>query len=318
MQHLGDITKINGALVDPVNVIIGGSPCQDLSVAGKRAGLAGERSGLFMEQLRVIKEMRTADVQRGKTGKNIRPRFMVWENVPGAFSSNKGADFGAVLQETIKVVCEKAPTVPMPKNGWPTAGCLTDVAGQWSVAWRVLDAQFWGVPQRRRRIALVADFGGLTAPEILFERESVRGYYTQGSTPWERVTRDATSCFGATGNENRINDTPFCLQGNGIGRSDNAGCNGKGWAEDVGYTLNTADRHATVYSIDRESFSSGAGFDRKPGITENGVTPPSLDPEYPPFAKSMVIMGSKKKLMQLKITQTTAELNFVKITQFKL
>lgn len=130
MKHLGDITKINGAEAAPVNVIIGGSPCQDLSVAGKRAGLAGERSGLFMEQLRVIKEMRKVDEQlRGRRGTNIRPRFMVWENVPGAFSSNKGADFGAVLQETIRVVCEKVPVVPMPKDGWPTAGCLVAMGG---------------------------------------------------------------------------------------------------------------------------------------------------------------------------------------------
>lgn len=247
MTHLGDITKINGAEADPVNVIIGGSPCQDLSVAGKRAGLAGERSGLFMEQLRIIKEMRLADVKRGRTGNAIRPRFMVWENVPGAFSSNKGADFGAVLQETIKVVNEKAPVVPMPKNGWPTAGCLTDVAGKWSIAWRVLDAQFWGVPQRRRRIALIADFGGLTAPEILFERESVRGYFEEGRTPWENFARNIKNGIGATANKkNTMNKSAFCLQGNGIDRSETAGCNGKGWTEDVSYTLNTMDRHAIV------------------------------------------------------------------------
>lgn len=176
MKHYGDIMKINGAAVEPVNVVIGGSPCQDLSVAGKQAGLASERSGLFMEQLRVIKEMRRADNARGRTGKDTRPRYMVWENVPGAFSSNKGADFSIVLQETAKVACEQAPAVPIPKNGWPPAGCLTDVGGQWSIAWKVLDAQFWGVPQRRKRIALVADFGGLTAPEILFERQGVPGY----------------------------------------------------------------------------------------------------------------------------------------------
>ena len=129
MKHLGDITKINGAEASPVNVIIGGSPCQDLSVAGKRAGLAGERSGLFMEQLRIIKEMRKADADRGRTGKDIRPRFMVWENVPGAFSSNKGADFGAVLQETIRVICEEVPVVPMPNKGWPLAGCLYGEGG---------------------------------------------------------------------------------------------------------------------------------------------------------------------------------------------
>lgn len=139
MKHLGDITKINGWLVEPVNVIIGGSPCQDLSVAGKRAGLAGERSGLFMEQLRVIKEMRCADAERGRTGTDIRPRWMVWENVPGAFSSNKGEDFAAVIHETIKIICPQAPPVSVPKHGWPTSGCFTDLGGKWSVAWRVFD-----------------------------------------------------------------------------------------------------------------------------------------------------------------------------------
>lgn len=290
MKHLGDITKINGASVSPVNVIIGGSPCQDLSIAGKRAGLQGERSSLFLEQIRIIKEMRAEDAKRGRTGKDIRPRFMVWENVPGAFSSNKGADFGAVLRETIKVVCEEAPTIPIPKNGWPTAGCLTDMGGQWSVAWRVFDAQFWGVPQRRRRIALVADFGGLSAPEILFERESVSGYYPQGFTPWEAVTRNSAKGFGATGT--KVAEKAFCLQGNGIDRSDNAGCNGRGWNEEVGYTLNTTDRHATVYSIDRESFSSGVNFPRDPGITDSGVIPPLLGLEYLPFVKSQPTTGS--------------------------
>ena len=132
MKHLGDITKISGFDVEPVNVIIGGSPCQDLSIAGKRAGLSGERSGLFMEQLRIIKEMRKADEQRGRKGSEIRPRYMVWENVPGAFSSNKGADFGAVLQETAKVVYNEAPVIPMPKRGWPTSGCLQLSLSQWT------------------------------------------------------------------------------------------------------------------------------------------------------------------------------------------
>lgn len=129
MKHYGDITKISGYTVEPVNVIIGGSPCQDLSVAGKRAGLAGERSGLFMEQIRIIKEMREADAQRGRMGKDVRPRFMVWENVPGAFSSNRGADFGAVLQETVRVIEPKAPPVPVPDKGWPLAGCLIGAGG---------------------------------------------------------------------------------------------------------------------------------------------------------------------------------------------
>ena len=223
MKHYGDITKINGALVEPVNVVIGGSPCQDLSVAGKQAGLAGERSGLFIEQLRIIKEMRRADLERGRTGKDTRPRYMVWENVPGAFSSNKGADFSIVLQETAKVACEQAPAVPIPKNGWPPAGCLTDVGGQWSIAWRVFDAQFWGVPQRRKRIALVADFGGLTAPEILFEREGVPGYIKPCGKEGQATPGNIETCFNTAGSTRGA----YCIQGNCIDRADTAGCNGK-------------------------------------------------------------------------------------------
>ena len=169
MKHLGDITRLNGAEIEPVDVITGGSPCQDLSLAGKQAGLSGDRSGLFHEQMRLVREMREA------TG-GVYPRFMVWENVPGALSINKGADFREVLNECVKVVEEAAPYVPMPeKGGWPKAGVLYDEMGRWSIAWRIHDAQFWGVPQRRRRIALVCDFRGMRAPEILFEREGVRG-----------------------------------------------------------------------------------------------------------------------------------------------
>ena len=171
MIHLGDITKIRGCAAPVVDAVIGGSPCQDLSIAGKRAGLAGERSGLYMEQIRIIKEMREHDRANGRSGEFIRPRYMVWENVPGAFSSNHGKDFAAVLEEAVKVVEPEAPPVPVPEKGWPTSGCL--MGDGWSVAWRVLDAQFWGVPQRRRRIALVADFGGNTAPEILFVRKGM-------------------------------------------------------------------------------------------------------------------------------------------------
>jgi DNA (cytosine-5)-methyltransferase 1 len=153
MKHLGDITKIDGHKVAIVDVITGGSPCQDLSVAGKRAGLAGERSGLFMEQIRVIKEMHD---ECRRTNVNIRPRYMVWENVPGAFSSNGGEDFRAVLEETAKVAERDACILKLDK--WPPAGCV--MGDGWSIAWRVHDAQFWGVPQRRKRIALVADFRG--------------------------------------------------------------------------------------------------------------------------------------------------------------
>lgn len=174
MKHLGDITKIHGWEVEPVDCVTGGSPCQDLSVAGKRAGLAGARSGLFMEQVRVVKELRERDRENGRSGVLIRPRYMVWENVPGAFSSNKGQDFRAVLEEIVRIAEPDAPDVPMPEKGkWSNSGCLYDELGRWSIAWRLHDAQFWGVPQRRKRIALVADFGGLSAPEILFERKGL-------------------------------------------------------------------------------------------------------------------------------------------------
>lgn len=245
MTHFGDITKIHGADVPPVDAVIGGSPCQGLSIAGRRAGLADERSGLFMEQIRVIKEMRRS---HGK------PRWMVWENVPGAFSSNKGEDFGAVLHETIRIICPKAPPVSVPQNGWPTSGCI--VGDEWSLAWRVLDAQFWGVPQRRRRIALVADFAGQSAPEILFEREIVSGDSKPGEASREgtsgaaaagtypAIARSITARYDGSPCIDRGPNIVFCLQGNGIDRAETAGCNGRGWKEDVSYTLNTIDRPA--------------------------------------------------------------------------
>lgn len=193
MQHLGDITKLDGATIEPVWCVTGGSPCQDLSIAGKRAGLAGARSGLFMEQIRVIKEMREHDKQLGWAGELIRPRYMVWENVPGALSSNKGRDFAAVLEETIRIVEPEAPGIEVPEKGWPTWGGYRDVDGRWSVAWRVHDAQYWGVPQRRRRIALVADFGGDTAFEILFERAGVSGDLEPRGEAGERPAGNAES-----------------------------------------------------------------------------------------------------------------------------
>ena len=174
MKHYGDITKINGAEVEAVDVITGGSPCQDLSVAGKRAGLAGERSGLFMEQIRIIKEMRAADESRNRgSNVNIRPRFMVWENVCGAFSSNNGEDFRAVLEETARVADQNA-VIPRPTNGkWTPAGCI--MGDGWSIAWRVHDAQFWGVPQRRKRISLVADFSGGAHPKYYLSARACQG-----------------------------------------------------------------------------------------------------------------------------------------------
>lgn len=199
MKHLGDITKISGAEIEIVDVITGGSPCQDLSIAGKRAGLAGARSGLFMEQVRIVKEMREHDRANGRTGDMVRPRFMVWENVPGAFSSNKGRDFAAVLEEIIRIAEPEAPDIEVPEKGWPTWGGYHDeVGGRWSVAWRVHDAQYWGVPQRRRRISVVADFGGDTAGEILFERKSVSRHPAESGTAGERLAGNAESRAGKT------------------------------------------------------------------------------------------------------------------------
>lgn len=350
MKHLGDITKINGAEIEIVDVITGGSPCQDLSIAGKRAGLAGARSGLFMEQVRIVKEMREHDRANGRTGDMVRPRFMVWENVPGAFSSNKGRDFAAVLEEIIRIAELEAPDIEVPEKGWPTWGGYHDeVGGRWSVAWRVHDAQYWGVPQRRRRISVVADFGGDTAGEILFERKSVSGHPAESGASRERLAGNAESgasyavrirggcdrggkgalvqteksgtLFEATpinlmvatrckalgrgtgfgvgepgdpantissahshgvfvseeqapicmatqqgGAEVRSDDRAptltasagmsgnnqpvICIQGNAIDRADTAGCNGKGWKEDVCYTLNTIDRPAVCAGPD--------------------------------------------------------------------
>ena len=167
MQHLGSVTEVHGDKVQPVDVITFGSPCQDLSVAGKRAGIHdGQRSNLFFEAIRIIKEMRAATNGR-------YPTFAVWENVPGAFSSNQGDDFRCILQEFVEI-CGNG-TVPRPDKGkWKSAG---EVVGDgYSVAWRQLDAQYWGVPQRRKRIYLVADFAGGRAGEILFEREGMQGH----------------------------------------------------------------------------------------------------------------------------------------------
>ena len=177
MVHVGDITKLDGAELPPVDIICGGSPCQDLSVAGNRAGLSGARSGLFMEQVRLVKEMRNAERLRNRAALDIRPRFMVWENVPGAFSSGtpKGEDFRIVLEEIVRIKVGGV-SVPRPDTGrWESAGRIV-LGTDFSLAWRCIDAQYWGVPQRRKRIFLVADFAGRSAGQILFDQESLPGY----------------------------------------------------------------------------------------------------------------------------------------------
>ena len=176
---------------------------------------------------------------------------------PELSAPTKERTLGQSSKKQSKSQSRKPPAVSVPKNGWPTAGCLTDVGGKWSVAWRVFDAQFWGVPQRRKRIALVADFGGLTAPEILFERQGVPGYCPQSGAPWQRAAAPAQDGTAQPGG------STFCIQGNCIDRADTAGCNGKGWTEGVSYTLNTIDRPA-VYSEPLDDVAStlraGAGM----------------------------------------------------------
>ena len=188
MKHYGDISQMDGGEIEPVDIITFGSPCQDMSVAGKRDGLDGSRSSLFYETIRIVKEMRC-------NTNGEKPRFIVWENVPGAFSSNKGEDFRCVLESICRVKDEEL-SVPRPAK-WPYAG---EILGDgFSVAWRQLDAQYWGVPQRRKRIFLVADFADGCAGKILFESEGVSGYTPQGFRPWQGTAGTAETGIGETG-----------------------------------------------------------------------------------------------------------------------
>lgn len=245
MKHLGDVSKVKGGEIEPVDIITFGSPCQDMSIAGKRAGLKhadmGDnettRSGLFLEAIRIIKEMREAT-------NGVYPRYAIWENVPGAFSSNRGEDFRTVLEEFIRVK-EKGAVMPdVPKAGWPYADCYS--GNGWSLAYRVFDAQYWGVPQRRRRIYLVADFRGQRAGEILLKPEGLRRNSAQSGTHGQETARCAKNSVGtAIGGVDRYNQsflsglaqtlrasgggdcTPtvlapvavYCHQGNGIDRA---------------------------------------------------------------------------------------------------
>lgn len=245
MKHLGDVSKVKGGEIEPVDIITFGSPCQDMSIAGKRAGLKhadmGDdettRSGLFLEAIRIIKEMREAT-------NGVYPRYAIWENVPGAFSSNRGEDFRTVLEEFIRVKEKDAVMPDVPKAGWPYADCYS--GNGWSLAYRVFDAQYWGVPQRRRRIYLVADFRGQCAGEILLKPEGLRKNSAQSGTHGQETARCAKNSVGtAIGGVDRYNQsflsglaqtlrasgggdcTPtvlapvavYCHQGNGIDRA---------------------------------------------------------------------------------------------------
>lgn len=210
MKHLGDVSKVKGGEIEPVDIITFGSPCQDMSIAGKRAGLKhadmGDdettRSGLFLEAIRIIKEMREAT-------NGVYPRYAIWENVPGAFSSNRGEDFRTVLEEFIRVKEKDAVMPDVPKAGWPYADCYS--GNGWSLAYRVFDAQYWGVPQRRRRIYLVADFRGQRAGEILLKPEGLRRNSAQSGTQGQETARYAKNSVGtAIGGVDRYNQSFFC------------------------------------------------------------------------------------------------------------
>lgn len=373
IKHYGDISCMDGSKIEPVDIITCGSPCQDLSIAGKRDGLDGKRSSLFYEAIRIVKEMRCAT-----DGK--KPRYIVWENVLGAFSSNKGEDFRCVLEGICHIEDE---TISIPKTDkWKQAGSI--VGDHFSLAWRVLDAQYWGVPQRRKRIFLVADFAGGGAGEILFKSEGLSGYSKESIRSWQGatsyiadstgeagticlndqggnrmdVTKDITCTLRAKSNhppcvmdsavfDNHGKDTRFSgpidvaptisatygtggnnqpfvvensktydvrftsegtvnarsnvyesdtartidtsgnapdsnqggiavvdsygLQGSMIGRADKNGPQGAGVNEELSFTLNTVDKHAVVYAIDRESFNCGQNYARNLGITEDGI-----------------------------------------------
>ena len=429
MKHYGNISKLNGAELPPVDIITFGSPCTDLSVAGKRAGIQAERSGLFFEAIRIIKEMRC------KTNGEY-PKYIVWENVPGAFSSGGGEDFRCVLEEICKIADESA-VIPKPAK-WHNAGEI--LAGHYSVAYRLFDAQYWGVPQRRKRIYLVADFTGGCAGKILFESEGVSGYSAEGFRAWQRAAGGAADCIRKAGElclndqggnrmdvtkdmtctlraeahhppcvlsagfctehsakargigyeeeksptlragvvlaaiaidnhpaDSRVSissdgnvqtltsrcgtgggnvpmlleypkaygisafesnamksDNPhsgvyeaetsrtldcgggspacnqggmaivesYALQGSMIGRADKNGPQGNGINEDVSFTLNTCDKHAVVYAIDRESYNCGQNFARNLGISNEGVSS-TLNAQGPSAVATPVYTSSK-------------------------
>ena len=217
MKHYGDVSAQNGADLPPVDIITFGSPCQDMSVAGKRSGLDGERSSLFYQAVRIVKEMRC------KTNGKY-PRFVVWENVQGAFSSNKGEDFRAVLSSLCKIKREDYAVPELPNGKWDNAGCI--MGEDFSLAWRLFDAQYWGAPQRRKRIYLVADLGGGSAGKILFESEGVSGYTPQGFRSWQGTAESAEESVGASS---------LCLNDQGGQRMD--------VTEDFTATLRAASNH---------------------------------------------------------------------------
>ena len=254
VEHYGDVSTLDGAQLPPVDIITFGSPCQDMSIAGKREGLGGSRSNLFYQAVRIVKEMRCKTDGR-------YPRFVVWENVPGAFSSNKGKDFKAVLEEICKV---KDPCVYVPGSAkWQNAG---EILGDgYSVAWRVFDAQFWGVPQRRKRIYLVADFAGGCAGKILFESEGVSGYTPQGFRSWQGTACNPKESTGTAGR--------ICLNDQGGNRMD--------VTEDVTCTLRAESHHppcvmeSAGFCTEHSAKAKGIGYEEETAPTLRAGTVPA-------------------------------------------
>ena len=237
MKHLGDVSKINGSEIPVVDVVTFGAPCQDLSVAGKRAGMKHSehgdeettRSGLFFEAVRIIKEMRENDKLQGRTDEFVRPRFGIYENVPGTFSSNSGKDFQAVLTEIIRIVKPDSDDVPMPEDGkWSKSGFIYGDDGSFSVAWRLHDAQWWGVPQRRKRVCVLADFNGMAAGRILFGSE-LRGEA-------QRRNADKAVRGAGTGSGPEIPSVSESVSGD----SEQSGTKGQATAESATNRIGTA------------------------------------------------------------------------------
>ena len=292
VKHYGDVSALSGADLEPVDIITFGSPCQDLSIAGKRSGLDGSRSGLFFEAIRIVKEMRE------KTN-GEKPRFIVWENVPGAFSSNKGGDFKAVLEEIIRIKEPEAPPVPPPEKGkWPYADCY--LGDGWGLAYRVLDAQYWSVPQRRARIFLVADFAGERAPEILFKSEGVSGYSAESFRERKGVAGNLEESTGAAGRADEKGRV--ILNDQGGSRMD--------VSEDVVSTLRAEAHHPPVVLDGGEPAAAGfctehsanarsIGYEEEISPTlRAGVVPAAIALDYHP-ADSRIGIGEPEKIQTL-------------------
>ncbi len=291
MKHYGDVSQMNGADLEPVDIITFGSPCQDMSIAGKRIGLDGSRSSLFYEAIRIVKEMRCAT-------NGEKPRFICWENVPGAFSSNQGEDFKAVLEAVIGVK-EPGTQVPPPdKKGWPYADCY--LGDGWSVAYRVLDAQYWSVPQRRARIFLVADFGGRRAPEILFKSEGVSGYTPQGFRTWQGAAGDFEKGAGAAGGADETGRGRLILNDQGGARMD--------VSEDITSTLRAEAHHPPVvleevaaagFCTEHSAKARSIGYEKEKSPTlRAGVVPAAIALDYHP-ADSRIGIGEPEKCQTL-------------------